>query len=64
MDEILYYDDENNIFLDACGFIERNVFTIVSPNVVYLFKLKKKTMAYNGGNGKLVMLFWPGDYEI
>lgn len=64
MNEVLYYDDTHNVFLDACGFIERDLFTIISPNMVYIFKEKKKSMVCYGVTGKTVMLFWPGDYEI
>lgn len=36
------YDAKENIFYDECGFINYNIYTIMTPNQVYLFKKNKK----------------------
>jgi hypothetical protein len=55
----LYYDIKKNLFFDDDSFEVWNLFSIVSPNMVYLFKHKKEDMLVYGVTGELVELIWP-----
>ena len=38
----IYYDEQENIFYHEGGFMLFDIFSIMAPNEVYLFKLKKE----------------------
>jgi hypothetical protein len=58
-DVSLYYDRERNIMMDLDGHEVHNVFDIISPNTLFLFKRKKKDMLVYGRDGQAVELIWP-----
>lgn len=59
----VFYDIDNNWFVDEDGFVIYNIFELVSPNDVYLFKDKKDYMlvpcVYDPTYG--VEIFFPDD---
>lgn len=67
MDDIyrLFFDPEENVFLDECGFMIFDIFSIIDPIIVYLFKLKKEYMFTYDTSGHRVELFYmkEGEYE-
>lgn len=58
-DRTLYYDVEENIMLNETGEVVFNIFSIVHPNDLYLFKKKRDTMKVRGVSGGSVELIWP-----
>jgi hypothetical protein len=57
-DRTIYYDVEANLLYDEYGKIMYNIFSLVTPNDLYLFKRNKKTMdVYDqaGGHVELVL---------
>ena len=59
----LFYVKEWNVFQDEDGFIVWNIFEIISPNDLFLFKKNKEYMLVPHSTipGVLVELFWPDD---
>lgn len=55
----LYYDAEENIIYDEEDDIVFNIFSIVSPNDLYIFKKGGETIEVCGVLGGLVELIWP-----
>lgn len=55
----LYYDIEANLMFDEHGNIMYNIFSLISPNDLYLFKKNKKTMDVYGRSGGNIELIWP-----
>ena len=53
-----YYDEENNVIHDDEGFDRPDIFSIISPNMLYLFKTKKKSMYVYSLSGELIHLIW------
>jgi hypothetical protein len=58
-----YYDRNRNRFSDDGGYDILNIFGIVSPNMIYLFKTKKEDMLVYGTSGQLIELIYL-DQEI
>lgn len=58
-DRTIYYDIEANVMYDEYGKIMYNIFSLVSPNDLYLFKRNKKTMDVYDQAGGHVELVWP-----
>lgn len=56
---ILYYDVDENVMLDGYGYIMFNVFSLIYPHDLILFKKKKKDMKFYGRNGKIIQLLYP-----
>ena len=58
----IYYDASTNEFTDEFrdegGHGIFNIYRILSPNVIYLFKLKKKDMLVFGLNGEYIELIY------
>ena len=54
-----YYDDERNVMIDEDGTEIFNIFEIISPNMLYLFKTKKQDMFVYGVDGQYVELVYP-----
>jgi hypothetical protein len=64
--QILYYNDKLNIFLDDGGYIVYDIFRIVSPNDLYLFREKKEDIVLRSKLGMDVRLIYgdaSGFYE-
>lgn len=62
----LYYDEENNVFIDGEGEVVFEIFEIITPNDLYLFKHNKIDVIVNHSTipGALVELYFPDDYFI
>jgi hypothetical protein len=58
-DRTLYYDIKENVMYDENGHTAYNIFNIITPNELYLFKHKKETMDVAGVHGGSVELIWP-----
>jgi hypothetical protein len=58
---LLYYDIEHNVMRDECGFPIYDIFSIISPNALYLFKTRKDDMMVRTKTGESVGLIWPLD---
>jgi hypothetical protein len=60
MDEqsYLYYNDEENMFYDECGFPVFNIFSIISPNTLRLFIEYGEDMLAYTIDGGCVGLIW------
>ena len=58
-DRTLYYDIEANVIYDEHGINLFNIFSVITPNDLYLFKKKKETIEVRGTNGRMVELIWP-----
>lgn len=54
-----YYDDERNVMIDEDGTEIFNIFEIIPPNMLYLFKTKKQDMFVYGVDGQYVELVYP-----
>lgn len=64
----LFYVKEWNVFMDEGSFIVWNIFEIITPNDLFLFKKHKECMLipHCTEPGVVVELFWPdddGDYN-
>lgn len=57
----LYYNKEENRFVDEDGYIIYHIFGIVTPNDIYMFKKNKEYMLLKGVHGEMVELVWPDD---
>ena len=59
----LFYVKEWNVFMDEGGFIVWNIFEIITPNDLFLFKKYKEYMLipHCTAPGVLVELFWSDD---
>jgi len=59
----LFYDEERNIFIDEDGFIVWDLFEIITPNDLFLFKLNKEYMLVKHVSMKevLVEMYYPDD---
>lgn len=58
-DILLFYDEERNVMIDFNGRVVFNIFEIISPNVLFLFKKHKEHMVVRGRNGVRIELIWP-----
>jgi len=54
----LYYDPETNLIVDECGFIIFDIFRVVSPGVLLVFKARRSYMLAYGLNGEMIELFY------
>lgn len=61
----LYYLKEDNVFIDGEGEIVFEIFEIITPNDLYLFKRHKAYMIVNHCTEPqiFVELYWPEDEE-
>lgn len=59
----LFYLKEDNVFIDGEGEIIFEIFEVITPNDLYLFKKHKKYMVFNHHTQLdiLVELYWPED---
>jgi len=53
---LLMYDSVANVIYDEGGAIVFNIFSIITPNELYLFKIKKESMIFDILTGGLVEL--------
>jgi hypothetical protein len=61
-----YYDASENLMRDETDKVIHDIFSIVSPNTLFMFKMKKHDMLVFGLNKKPVELLYPEntiDYE-
>lgn len=54
----IYYDEEKNVMIDCDGFMLFDIFDLITPNDLFLFKSKKEDMLIRGKR-HLVELIWP-----
>lgn len=61
----LYYLKDDNVFMDGEGEIVFEIFEVISPNDLYLFKRNKEYTIVNHHTqpGLLVELYWPEEEE-
>jgi len=59
----LYYDPEENVIVDECGFMIFDIFRIISPNVLLVFRARKGYMFTYDLSGCPVELFYMNDKE-
>jgi hypothetical protein len=57
-DRCLLYDDEQNLIFDHHGCHVFDIFRLISPNDLYLFKHKKKDMIVRGRSGERIRLVY------
>jgi hypothetical protein len=62
-DMTLWYDKHTNLFIDSNGFEITNIFRIITPNTLYLFKHRKENMFVYGVDGQPVELIYPGEED-
>lgn len=55
----LYYDLDMNVMYDEYGNTVFNIFSIISPSDLYLFKKEERSKEVPGVNGGSVELIWP-----
>lgn len=58
-DRTLYYDLEANVMYDEYGATVFNIFSIISPSDLYLFKKEKRSKEVPGTYSGSVDLIWP-----
>jgi hypothetical protein len=56
-----FYDSINNVMRDENGNEVLNIFEIISPNMLWLFKMKKHDMLVYSLKGKFVELLYPAN---
>jgi len=54
----LHYDEVENVMYDEYGDIVFNIFSIITPNDLYLFKKKKEYMVVTNISGGIAELDW------
>ncbi len=59
----LYYDMTTNMMVNENGFEVFNVFSVITPNTLMLFKARQKDMIVRGVTGQLIELVWPDEEE-
>lgn len=59
----LYYDIDLNVMMDEDCFPIFNIFSIISPNDLYLFKKNKESVEVRGVNDGFIELIWPDPDE-
>lgn len=59
----LFYDEERNVFIDEDGFIVWDLFEIITPNDLFLFKFNKEYMLVKHRTMPevLVEMYYPDD---
>lgn len=55
----LYYDKTRNIMVDEDDNEIIDIYRLISPNTLYLFKTRKKDMLAYGVGGKRIGLIYP-----
>lgn len=62
----LYYYPNDNLFVSDGGFAVFNIFTLITPNDLYLFTHNKEYMLVQSRSDRHlgVELFWPDDDEM
>lgn len=62
--QTMYYDKEQNVFMDADGFVIFNLFTYITPNDLMLFKRNKEDMEVLSVSGEyFIELVYPEHEE-
>lgn len=62
----LYYYPIDNVFVDGGGFQVFDIFTMITPNDLFLFKYHKHYMIFPHATipGVAVEMIWPDDCEV
>lgn len=56
----MYYDDKNNVMIDADGFPIFNIFDYITPNELFMFKRNKETTMVLSTSGEaFIELVYP-----
>lgn len=61
----LFYDRDNNVFIDEDGYIVWNMYEMITPNDMFLFKKKREYMVVNHKTlpGVVCELYYPEEDE-
>lgn len=57
--EQLYYDCEENVMFDADGYIVFDIFRLITPSQLQIFKEGQTWMMVQGKNGLAIELIYP-----
>jgi hypothetical protein len=60
----LFYYPYDNVFTDGYGDVVYDIFRIISPNTLYLFKEYKEDMLAHTIDGGRIALFYQRDEEM
>jgi hypothetical protein len=55
----LHYDPNINMMIDECGVVVSDIYRIISPNTLFLFKTNKQNMNTWDKAGNLIVLLYP-----
>jgi hypothetical protein len=55
----LFYDEEENVIIDEGGYIIFDIFRIITPQIMNVFRKKKQYTQTYAPDGRLVELFYP-----
>lgn len=58
-----YYDPRINRMIDEDGYIICDIFSIITPNDLYLFKFHKEYTLIKNKFGELIELYYPEDED-
>lgn len=58
MNVVLHYDSEENVMRNTNGYIIFNIFKLIEPNDLYLFKKNMQNMFVVGKSGRKVALLY------
>ncbi len=59
----MFYNPEENRFYYDGGFLTYNIFDVMSPNEVYLFKLRKEDILIRTSCGDLYAIIYEDDRD-
>jgi hypothetical protein len=54
----LFYDPERNAIFDDCGFMVFDIYKLITPNRLFLFKKQKQHMSTWDEHGDLIVLYY------
>jgi len=59
----IFYDIDENLFIDEDGFIIWSIFELITPNDLYLFRLHQEStvVAHRSWPGVVCELYYPED---
>jgi 4-amino-4-deoxy-L-arabinose transferase-like glycosyltransferase len=59
----IFYDEKDNFYVDDCGYVIPNIYSIIEPNIIYLFRSKKEDMFVYSAHGEYIELIYEPEYE-
>ena len=59
----IYYNPEENRFYYDGGYLNYNIYAVMTPNEVYLFKLNKEDMIVRSPGGDLYAVIYEDDRD-